>query len=310
MRFYIDNVHESATSYLKFSKKTKLLHHTGGESAIPYTTKVAIVFALTMKIFKAASILILSLIMIILITFNILPEPEGFPILEYHMVTETPSIDAGRYNVPPSDFNAQLDYLQQNGYNTITMQEYVLAKQGKMPLPDNPIILTFDDGYADNYEYMMPILRAHKMKAVVYVIANEIGKPGYLTIEQLREMQGRGIEIGSHTANHRPLLGLNRKELLHEIGDSKIFLEWSGINEASSLSYPNGLYNEEIINILKETNYKSAVTGDAGLNNFETNPYLLQRVNIPEPYLGIFEFRIRLFKTKLFAKFKINQHRI
>ena len=263
-----------------------------------------------MKIFKAVSAIILSFIIILVIVFNILPEPKGFPILEYHMVTDTPSIDAGRYNVPPSDFNAQLDYLQQSGYNTITMQEFTLARQGKISLPDNPIILTFDDGYSDNYRYMMPILRAHKMKAVIYVIANELGKSGYLTIDQLREMQGRGIEIGSHTANHRPLVGLSRKELLHEIGDSKIFLEWSGINEASSLSYPNGLYNEEIMNILKENNYKSAVTGDAGLNNFDTDPYLLQRVNIPEPYFGIFEFKIRLFKAKLFAKFNINQHKL
>ena len=145
------------------------------------------------RILKTISSLLVLSIIVISIALSILPELKGFPILEYHMITDTPSIDAGRYNVTPSDFNTQLDYLQQNGYNTITMQEYFLARQGKFSLPDNPIVLTFDDGYADNYEYMMPILRAHKMKAVIYVIANELGKPGYLTIEQIREMQGRGI---------------------------------------------------------------------------------------------------------------------
>ena len=263
-----------------------------------------------MRIFKIASMLSFLIAIAFFIVLNILPEPEGFPILEYHTITDTPDIDSKRYNVLPEDFNTQLDYLQQNGYNTITMQEFFLAKQGKMTLPDNPIILTFDDGYANNYEFMMPILRAHKMKAVVYVVANELGKPGYLTFEQLHEMQGRGIEIGSHTANHRPLVGLNREELLHEIGDSKIFLEWNGINEASSLSYPNGFYNDEIIKILKEKNYCTAVTGDAGLNNFDTNPYLLQRVNIPEPHFGIFEFKLRLLKAKIFAKLHINQHKL
>ena len=262
-----------------------------------------------MKIFKIISILILLLSIIFMILLNILPEPKGFPILEYHMINDTPDIDAKSYSIPPSDFNAQLDYLQQNGYNTITMQEFVLAREGKFNLPSNPIMLTFDDGYADNYEIMMPILRSHKMKAVVYVIANEIGKPGYLTIDQLREMQGRGIEIGSHTANHRPLIGLSQKELLHEIGDSKIFIEWSGINEAGSLSYPNGLYNDDAIQILKDKNYHTAVTGDAGLNDFDTNPYLLQRVNIPKPHFGIYEFKFRLYKAKLFTKLGINQHK-
>ena len=263
-----------------------------------------------MKIFKAALMSISSLSIAFAVLLNILPDPTGFPILEYHMINDIPDIDSKSYAVSPSDFNAQLDYLQQNGYNTITMQEFVLARQGKFQLPDNPIILTFDDGYVDNYEIMMPILRAHKMKAVVYVIANELGKPGYLNIEQLQEMQGRGIEIGSHTANHRPLLGLNQAELLHEIGDSKIFIEWSGINEAGSLSYPNGLYNDEIIKIIKNKNYHTAVTGDAGLNDFNTNPYLLQRVNIPKPHFGITEFKLRLYKAKLFAKLGINQHRL
>lgn len=263
-----------------------------------------------MRIFKIVSALILVLTVILTILLCILPEPQGFPILEYHMINDTPNIDAKSYNVSPSDFKAQLDYLQQNGYNTITMQEFVLAREGKFNLPDNPIILTFDDGYADNYEVMMPILRAHNMKAVVYVIANELGKPGYLTIEQLREMQGRGIEIGSHTANHRPLIGLSQKELFHEIGDSKIFIEWSGINEAGSLSYPNGLYSDDIIKVLKERNYHTAVTGDAGLNDFDTNPYLLQRINIPKPHFGISEFKFRLFKAKIFAKLGINQHKI
>ncbi len=263
-----------------------------------------------MNAFKKAIIFIISLIIILLAFLIFAPEPEGFPILEYHMIKDKPEEDAERYNVMPTDFNAQLDYLQQNGYNTITMQEYSMAAKGKITLPNNPIILTFDDGYSDNYEFMMPILRAHKMKAVIYVITNELGKPGYLTVEQLRDMQGHGIEIGSHTANHRPLINLSREEILHEIGASKLFLEWSGINEASSLSYPNGLYSDEVIEILKSENYLTAVTGDAGLNDFDTNPYLLQRVNIPQPRFGIFEFKLRLLKAKIFAKLRLFQHKL
>ena len=253
------------------------------------------------KLIKYIRNFVLLIVTVFLIIVFFMPEPEGFPVLEYHTITDTPEEDSERYNVTPAEFNSQLDYLKENGYNTITMRDFIEAKNGRFTMPDNPIILTFDDGYEDNYTNMLPILEAHNMKAVVYVIANNIGKPEYLTFEELRDMQNRGIEIGCHTANHRPLTELNREELMHEISDSKIYLEWNGINYIISFSYPNGLYNDESINIIKEQNYFTAVTGEAGLNNFETDQYLMHRVNIPEPHLGIFEFRLRLLKAKLFA---------
>ena len=234
---------------------------------------------------------------------------DGVIILEYHTVTDTPDVDSVQYNVKPSDFSAQLDYLHELGYNTITTLEYMKAVRGKLTLPENPIILTFDDGYENNYTEMLPILEAHGMKAVVYVITNEIGKPGYLNVEQLRQMQRRGVEIGSHTANHRPLIGLSRVELEHEIGDSKTFLEWNGIDTVYSLSYPNGAYEDKVVEVLKSKNYLTAVTGDAGLNVFDTDPFKLQRVNIPQPHFGLFEFKMRLLKANLLTKLGINQHR-
>ena len=254
--------------------------------------------------------IILILIFMILLWIINDPIDEGVAILEYHTVTDTPDIDSERYNVRPDDFKAQLDYLAAKGYNTITTSEFINAKQNDLKLPDKTIILTFDDGYEDNYLYMLPILEAHNMKAVVYIIANELGKPGYLTVEQVRDMQNRGIEIGCHTANHRPLIGLNKDELSHEIRDSKLYLEYLGINNVFSFSYPNGLYNDEIISEIKRNHYLTSVTGDPGFNDFSTNPYLLQRINIPDPKLGILEFRLRLLKGKIFTKLGIKQHRI
>ena len=188
---------------------------------------------------RAVRIFFLLIIIFIAIIF-ILPEPEGFPILEYHTITENPEPISEVYNVTPAEFTAQLDYLQEKGYTTITLQDFMRVLHGKGTLPEKPIILTFDDGYEDNYTKMLPILEAHKMKAVVYVITNEIGKPGYLTLEQIKDMQKRGIEIGSHTADHLPLNLLDNDLRLHEIRDSKIFLEWSGLETIYSFSYPNG----------------------------------------------------------------------
>ena len=262
-----------------------------------------------MSALKKILFFVLLAVVIFSIYISTLPKPEGFYILEYHTVTDKPDIDSKRYNVPPDVFSEQLDYLKQSGYNTITTLEFMKAKRGKLKLPENPIILTFDDGYEDNYLYMLPILEAHNMKAVVYVITNELGNKGYLTFDELRDMQNRGIEIGSHTANHRPLIGLKNEDILHEIGASKLFLEWNGIKTVFSFSYPNGLYNEDIIKMLENEKYLTAVTGDAGLNDFNTNPYLLQRINIPQPRFGLFEFKMRLLKAEIAAKLGYKQHK-
>ncbi len=233
-----------------------------------------------------------------------LPEPQGFPILEYHTVTNKPDPSSEIYNVPPAEFSAQLDYLNENGYTTITLNDFVRAKRFGDPLPAKPIILTFDDGYENNYTEMLPILEAHGMTAVVFVITNELGKTGYLDLWQLKDMQRRGLEIGSHTADHLPLVTLSDDLLVNQIRVSKIFLEWNGLDAIASLSYPNGVYNSQIIQMLKDANYLAAVTGEAGLNNLESDPYTLRRVHIRKPSFGIYEFRWRLFKAEIFARLK------
>lgn len=235
----------------------------------------------------------------------LLPEPEGFPILEYHQVTDKPlDPEFEVYNVPPAEFAAQLDYLQAEGYKAITLQDFMRVVHGKGSLPEKPIVLTFDDGYTDNYSTMLPILEAHSMKAVVYVITNELGKENYLTLEQLKDMQRRGIEIGSHTSDHLPLTSLDAATCRRQIRESKTFLEWSGLQTIYSLSYPNGAFNAEIEKILREENYLTAVTGEAGLNTLQTNPYELYRVHIRKPRFGLTEFKFRLWKAKFFAKLR------
>ena len=253
------------------------------------------------KIFLCVGIFFLAVI-IFFAWIEILPEPEGFPILEYHTVTKTPVRDSEIYNVPPDEFSAQLDYLQENGYTTITLQDFMRAKRGKQNLPDKPIILTFDDGYEDNFTEMLPILEAHNMTAVIYVVTNFIGKEGYLNLEQLKEMQRRGIEIGSHTADHIPIDKVSNHIRENQIHGSKQFLDWSGLETIYTFSYPNGSVSDDLIEYLKKENFLNAVTGDAGLNNFETNPFLLKRVHIRQPRLGIAEFKFRLWKAKFFGK--------
>ena len=176
------------------------------------------------------------------------------------------------------------------------------AKHGKINLPEKPVVLTFDDGYENIYTEMLPILEAHKMKAVVYVITNELDKAGYLSLEQVKDMQRRGVEIGSHTADHLPLVMLDEEFLINQVRNSKIFLEWSGLDTIFSFSYPNGAYDSKLAAFVRNEGYLTAVTGDVGLNTIDSDPYTLKRVHIRCPRFGLTEFKWRLLKSELAAK--------
>lgn len=236
------------------------------------------------------------------------PAPQGVLVLEYHHVSDDVEDEGWAYTVPVADFKEQLDYLQAQGYTTISMQDFVRAKKGKQELPDKPLILTFDDGYEDNYTVLLPMLEERGMKATVYMVTNSIGRKGYLSWNQLRDMQNRGIELGSHTANHQPLTSLERDKQAEEMKLSKLLMEWNGLKTIFTFSYPNGAYDEGMPELLKENEYLTAVTGDGGLNTFKTNPYLLQRTNIPHPRLGLTEFKLRLFKGEVMTRLGIHQH--
>lgn len=234
--------------------------------------------------------------------------PKGVPILEYHMVDTHEDADSHPYNVPPDEFAAQLDYLQQQGYTTITIMDFLRAKKGKQELPEKPIILTFDDGYEDNYTVLLPMLEARGMTAVIFMPTNLIGRPDYLTWEELRDMSRRGLEIGSHTADHEPLTTFSPDGQKDQVHLSKLLMEWNGLPTVFSFSYPNGMYDTTMPALLQQNEYLAAVTGDAGFNTFDTDPYLLQRINIPHPRFGLAEFRLRLLKAEVFTKLGIRQH--
>lgn len=256
----------------------------------------------------AAAALLLGTIAYMALT----PVPEGVVILEYHMVEDDDGLasDERPYNVPPAEFAAQLDYLQQQGYETITMQDYMRARKGKQELPERAVALTFDDGYEDNYTEVWPSLAQRDMKATIYMVTNDIGRPRYLDWNELRDLQAHGIEIGSHTANHQPLTTLDEATQIDELRLSKLLLEWNGIHTVYSFSYPNGAYDATLPAKLQQEEYLNAVTGDAGVNTMTTDPYLLQRVNIPHPRFGLLEFKLRLWKANLFTRLGWNQHQL
>lgn len=233
--------------------------------------------------------------------------PQGVLIFEYHRVNDD---TAGKdpYSLSRSEFQSELNYFKDNGYNTISLMDFIRAQKYGEPLPENPVILTFDDGYEDNYTNMMPMVQAMGMKATMFMPTNYIGKKGYVSWDQLRQMQQKGIEIGSHTANHLPLTDMDEEAISNEIKLSKLLMEWNGMQTIYFFSYPNGAYNDAAIEALKANDYLAAVTGDAGFNTFSTDKYMLQRVNTSNYRFGLTGLKLRIFKAKVFTRLGLFQH--
>ncbi|MDQ0202697.1 polysaccharide deacetylase family protein [Pectinatus haikarae] len=228
-------------------------------------------------------------------------------ILEYHRVND---VDDDEYTISTKEFRKQIEYLSEQGYSTISLMNFIRAKKYGDKLPDKSVILTFDDGYEDNYTEVMPILAENNMTGTVFIITNSIGLEGYLTWDQLREMQLVNMEIGSHTANHIPLASLEPEKINDEIHLSKLLMEWKGLKTIYFFSYPNGSYNDTAQTDLRADGYLGAVTGDPGINTFATDAYRLQRTYIPRSKLGMLDFKLRILKSKLYTEFNIKQNKI
>jgi len=233
---------------------------------------------------------------------------SGVPILAYHMINNDEEI----YSVSPADFDKQMKYLAQKGYTAISLAELMDAREGKSELPQKPIIISFDDGYDDNLLTAVPIMEKYGLKATVFVISGSVGQPNYLTWEQVRELQARRTEIGSHTSNHVALGELNLQDRQFEVVNSKAVLEEHLGTPVEFLAYPYGSYDAAMPEVLRQAGYRGACTGLPGLNKYiaqgEPTPasnYLLKRVNVPQPKYGLWEFRLRLIRAEVYSKLGI-----
>ncbi|MBI4371176.1 MAG: polysaccharide deacetylase family protein [Elusimicrobia bacterium] len=178
----------------------------------------------------------------------------GMPALMYHKIGLPPSgSKLAKLWVSPTRFRRQLEYLRKNGYTAITFAEWRDAEAGRKPLPEKPVLITFDDGYRNNYELAYPVLREFGMKACIFLVYETMdhhnawhdpaGEPWIpmLTWAQIREMQDSGlVELGSHTMKHRSLPSLPPDQVRWEVTESKKRLEDKLGREMTGFAYPYG----------------------------------------------------------------------
>lgn len=225
----------------------------------------------------------------------------GVPILAYHQVSPDDDI----YSVTVTQFEEQMRYLSEHGYTPIDLQQLFDFYEGKATLPDKPIIITFDDGYEDNYLTALPIMEKYNMRSTEFVITSLVGTPDYLSWQQISDMQARHTEIGSHTMTHVGLGDVSAEEQRREIVGSKAILEQHIGKPINFFAYPYGQFTPITEQLLREAGYQGACSGIAGLNSKGVDVYALKRVNVPHPKYGLGEFRLRLLRANIYSKLGI-----
>ncbi len=209
-----------------------------------------------------------------------LPPPEDdvkVLVLNYHMVNSMFISLA----VEPEDFDWQMKYLVDHGYHTISIDELYDFLAGQGTLPDRPVLITFDDGYVDNYTNAYPILKKYNLKATIFIVTGFVSKRrGYLTWDQLREMEKNGIMAQSHTVTHAPLPELSDERIREELVESKRQAETELGHPVEFIAYPTGVHDLHIVGIAKEAGYKGGFTVKYGNVDRNSNVYAMERVPI------------------------------
>jgi peptidoglycan/xylan/chitin deacetylase (PgdA/CDA1 family) len=206
------------------------------------------------------------------------------PILMYHYVRVPPSraVDPIGYNlsVSPKVFEAQMDWLAAHGYHAITFNDLRLYWRRAEPLPARPVIITLDDGYLDLYTTAYPILQAHGFTAVAYIVSGFVGNRGYVTKDQILEMDRYGIEIAAHTVNHTDLARAPGGWLNYQLVQSKKWLESLVGHPVLDMAYPSGQYNNTVVAAVQQAGYYSATTEWYAVLHTQADRYVWGRVRV------------------------------
>jgi peptidoglycan/xylan/chitin deacetylase (PgdA/CDA1 family) len=174
------------------------------------------------------------------------------PVLLYHAVTDRASSWIGEFTVRPADFERHLDLLVESGRTPLTVSALVDGFAGRATLPDAPVAITFDDGFADTAETAAPMLAARAIVATVYVTSGFVQRgasPGgdpMLDWQQVRELDMVGHEIAAHSHTHPPLDTLPAGESREEIVRSKQLIEDAIGHGLRSFAYPHGYHTQRV----------------------------------------------------------------
>jgi len=220
-------------------------------------------------------------------------EKQYIPILMYHSISSYASAGFRPCIVSPESFDKHLSYLEQYHYTSLTITQLVQAMaNGGSTLPARPVVLTFDDGYADFYSAALPALQRHGFTATLYITTGSVegtsrwlqhlgeGNRLMLNWEQLAEINSSGIECAAHTHTHPALDMLPPSAARDEIVRSKDLLEEHLGQRISSFAYPYGYYSSRVLQLVRDSGFDSACAIGRKMSSMHDNTFALARLMI------------------------------
>ncbi len=206
----------------------------------------------------------------------------ALPIFGYHHVLPSNAeVDAEVLNSPfmlsRRDFYHQMAHLAQQDFRAMLLDDLLKLQNGGVSQQEKHVAITFDDGWADNYQHAFPILESFDLRATFFVITSRIDTAGYLSWDELRQMQQAGMEIQSHTHSHVPLELLTAVEVEMELRLSKEILEDRLERPVTFISFPHGSYTQQVIAATKRAGYLACGTSNVGYFGVQSSLFELPR---------------------------------
>jgi peptidoglycan/xylan/chitin deacetylase (PgdA/CDA1 family) len=203
------------------------------------------------------------------------------PILEYHDVAY---VKNWPWALLPGQFASEMAFLKEHHFHTITLMQLYEAYKYGTKLPSRPVVITFDDGHVSNYTIAYPILKKYGFVATEFMVTKAINKPGFLSAQQLLEMQNSGVfAIECHTVSHPRLAKVPLSKVRYEIQQSKEILTKLLGRPVLFFCYPYGSYNAEVVNEVEKAGFLMAVTSHHGYANpVVDGPFTLRRMSVHE----------------------------
>jgi len=216
------------------------------------------------------------------------------PVLMYHRVGHPNNVWERRYCVEPKRFAGQLRRLARSNYRACTVEQLFSWLRGEGEPAERPLLITFDDGYADVYRHALPILRKLGWPASVFLVSGQIGGHDHwcraknrggatyplLDREQIAEMREAHFDFHSHSHSHVDLTELADHALAHELERSKQELEQLLGQSVSYFAYPYGRYDRRIVEAVRTAGYRGAFSTRSGFNRPEEDPFALRRIEV------------------------------
>ncbi len=230
------------------------------------------------------------------------------PVLMYHHVNDH---KGDMVTVTPETFEMQMQYLSKAGYRTLNTGELLSYINGDLQLKEKAVMITFDDGWLDNYIHAYPVLKKYGIKAVIFIVTNWIheasenisesnphipthdeaatlirqneGHRVVLNWDMVREMEESGlVEFHSHTQNHVKCHHLSENDLSEEVHQSKEIIEEKLGTECNCLCWPMGRYNDVAVKTAGEAGYKALFTTNHGVVSAASDPFAIRRIAVKD----------------------------